>query len=75
MDDTRAASDLAIFVNGAPHQMPAGSSVADLVRTLGLLPAQVAVERNQQIVRRADHATTQLSAGDELEVVTLFGGG
>lgn len=66
---------IAITVNGAPKQVPAGSSVADLVASLGLKPQQVAVERNKQIVRRQDHATTALEAGDRLEVVTFFGGG
>lgn len=64
-----------IRVNGALRPVPAGCTVSQLLDLLGVKPAQAAVERNQQIVRRADHATTQLSAGDELEVVTLFGGG
>lgn len=66
---------LTVSVNGEPRALPAGSTVADLVAALGLLPAQVAVERNQQIVRRAEHATTALAEGDRLEVVTFFGGG
>ena len=67
--------DLAIHVNGEPRTMPAGSSVADLVLVLGLVPTQVAVERNKEIVRRADHAATALADGDRIEVVTFFGGG
>ncbi len=66
---------LNITVNGETRAVPAGSTVADLVVALGLVPAQVAVERNKVIVRRADHATTPLADGDRLEVVTLFGGG
>jgi sulfur carrier protein len=62
-------------VNGQPRPVPAGSTVADLLVALGLKPAQVAVERNKQIVRRADHGATRLEAGDRLEVVTFFGGG
>jgi sulfur carrier protein len=34
-----------------------------------------AVERNRTLVRRADHATTVLTDGDVLEIVTLVGGG
>lgn len=67
--------DLSITVNGEPRNVPEGSTVGDLVRALGLLPQQVAVERNKEIVRRADHATTVLAGGDRLEVVTFFGGG
>lgn len=69
------ASTLAITVNGEPRAVPQGSSVADLVALLGLRSEQVAVERNRQIVRRAEHAATVLADGDRLEVVTFFGGG
>ena len=48
--------DLALTVNGEARTMPVGSTVADLVAALGCKPTQVAVERNREIVRRADHA-------------------
>ena len=64
-----------VTVNGEERAMPPGATVASLVQALGLPPAQVAVERNRVIVRRADHASTPLADGDRLEVVTLFGGG
>lgn len=67
--------ELELQVNGEPRRVPAGSTVADLVAALGLAPAQVAVERNKLLVRRAEHAATVLAAGDRIEVVTLFGGG
>ena len=67
--------DIEVTVNGAPRQVPAGSSVADLIAALGFQPKQVAVERNKVIVRRDDHAGTTLEPGDCLEVVTFFGGG
>lgn len=66
---------LSITVNGQARTIRAPATVADLVRELGLQPSQVAVERNKQLVRRAEHAHTLLAAGDQLEVVTFFGGG
>ncbi len=69
------SASIAITVNGERRELPAGSTVADLVAALGWKPAQVAVERNKQLVRRADHAATPLADGDRLEVVTFFGGG
>jgi len=45
------------------------------VATLALPATRVAVERNRELVRRADHARTALCEGDRLEVVTLVGGG
>ena len=64
-----------VIVNGEPHQVEEGSTVADLVRGLGLDTRHVAVERNREIVPRTAHADTTLAAGDRLEIVTFVGGG
>ena len=69
------ADNFEVTLNGEPRQVEPGMSVAQLVAALGLAPKQVAVERNKEIVRRADHATTALQPGDRLEIVTFFGGG
>ena len=62
-------------MNGDERELPAGSSVADLVRALDLCAEQVAVERNQRLVPRREHATALLAEGDRIEIVTLVGGG
>ncbi|HED64439.1 MAG TPA: sulfur carrier protein ThiS [Planctomycetes bacterium] len=64
-----------ILLNGESRELPEGSTIATLVASLDLRPEQVAVERNRELVPRAEHATTALAEGDELEVVTLVGGG
>lgn len=64
-----------IELNGERTELPLNTSVAQLVRRLELAPEQVAVERNRRIVRRAEHASVVLVAGDVIEVVTLVGGG
>lgn len=69
------ADRIELTVNGEPRTLAVGSTVADLVAALNLKPQQVAVERNKQIVRRDDHAATLLANGDQVEVVTFFGGG
>ena len=69
------ATSIKVQVNGESRELPEGSSIAELVEQLGLRPQVVAVERNRALVPRAQHAQTQLEAGDELEVVTLVGGG
>ena len=52
-----------------------GTTVAALIGELGLGDRRVAVERNREVVPRAEHATTVLAAGDRLELVTFVGGG
>jgi thiazole synthase len=64
-----------ITLNGEPRDVPESLSVAELLRHLGVQPEHVAVEVNRALVSRARHAETALAAGDELEIVTLVGGG
>lgn len=64
-----------IVINGQARSMNAGTTVADLIGELGLAGRPVAVERNREVVPRAQHASTVLAAGDHLEVVTFVGGG
>jgi sulfur carrier protein len=64
-----------VFVNGESRQINDGTSVAELVRSLGVTQPHVAVELNLEVVPRARHSETTLHDGDRLEVVTLVGGG
>ena len=64
-----------ITVNGKPREVESGATVASLLELLGLEPRGLAVERNLELVPRANHAQTPLAPGDRLEVVTLVGGG
>lgn len=63
-----------ITVNGEARELPEGATVAELVAALGI-SGPVAVERNRDVVPRAEHATTRLADGDQLEVVHFVGGG
>lgn len=65
---------LEITVNGKDREIPAGTTVSTLLAELGV-KGRVAVERNQDIVPRAEHAHVELEHGDVIEVVTFVGGG
>ena len=67
--------EVEVQVNGEPRRLPAGSTVDDLVRSLGRDPRTVAVEYNGEILRRAGYAATALAAGDRLEIVHFVQGG
>jgi thiazole synthase len=69
------APELTLTVNGAPRRIAIGSSIADLVTTLELNPAKVAVERNGEIAPRSTLAQVALAEGDVLEIVHFVGGG
>jgi sulfur carrier protein len=66
---------LDLLVNGEPFRLAAGGTVLDLLAGLGRDPRTVAVERNGDLVRRADFAATRLAAGDRIEVVHFVQGG
>jgi thiazole synthase len=64
-----------ITLNGERREVPGPLSLAELLRHLGVRAEHVAVEVNRDLVTRSRHAETVLAEGDELEVVTLVGGG
>ena len=64
-----------ITVNGEAREVPARTTVRGLVELLGLTDGPVAVERNREVVPRAEHLSTELGAGDVLEIVHFVGGG
>jgi sulfur carrier protein len=64
-----------ITVNGEIREVPSGVSVRALVELLGLTEGPVAVERNREVVPRAEHTSTELCSGDVVEIVHFVGGG
>jgi sulfur carrier protein len=64
-----------LTVNGESRDIPDGLTVRGLIEHLGLTDGPVAVERNREVVPRAEHATVELRAGDVLEIVHFVGGG
>ena len=64
-----------IEVNGEVRQVADALTVSALLSLLGVGDGPVAVERNRQIVPRAEHGSTELADGDKLEVVHFVGGG
>lgn len=64
-----------LTVNGEPAEHADGLTVSALLAELKLDPRRLAVERNKLIVRRAQFDRAALTDGDELEIVTLVGGG
>ena len=64
-----------LMVNGDEFDFSAGNTVRQLLEQLHLMSRPVAVERNGQIVPHSTFDQAELLEGDNLEVVTLVGGG
>lgn len=66
-----------LSVNGRARDLPASSSVRDVLAATGIDPAQrgIAVAVDGQVVARADWAARRLSVDARVEVVRATAGG
>lgn len=64
-----------VLVNGDALELKDGATLMDLLETLELGQAKVAIELNQNIVPRSQHAQQQLNPNDNIEIVHAIGGG
>ena len=66
---------MVITVNGERRDVPAGLTIRGLLDHLGLTQGPVAVERNREVLPRAEHAEKSVAEGDVFELVHFVGGG
>jgi thiazole synthase len=66
---------LTVTINGETRSLSGAMSVRDLLSSLGMDPAKIAVERNLEIVPRSQYGAVQVGQGDRLEIVHFIGGG
>ena len=70
-----APGTVEVVVNGKAAIMPTGATIHDFLVSKRMTDAMAIVERNGFIVPRAAYGSTELQAGDRLEVVHAVGGG
>ena len=66
---------ITITVNGSPVEIEAPMTVEQLLDTVDVPPNYLAVEVNADVVPRQEYGERVVGAGDDVEVVTLVGGG
>jgi sulfur carrier protein len=66
---------ITVKVNGELQNCSPNTVLPNFLKQLGMNPRLVAVEYNGEILHRQLWETTQLQAGDRLEIVTIVGGG
>jgi len=64
-----------ITLNGEKKQVPDAITVLGLLEFLQVQHQRVAVERNEELVKKTAYAETLVREGDQLEVVSFMGGG
>lgn len=69
------SSPITLRVNGESRTCVAQTKLPDLLEQLGFHPRSIAVEYNGEILHRQFWSETQVQEGDNIEVVTIVGGG
>lgn len=64
-----------VIVNGERMALPEGMTLRGLIERQGLGSAACAAEVNKRLVPRREQESTLLQDGDQVELVTLIGGG
>ncbi len=64
-----------IQVNGEEREVSLNLSLQALINHLNLPPERIAIELNQNVVRRSDWPAMLLAEGDRVEIVHFVGGG
>ena len=64
-----------LTVNGRASEVAEGTSLTELVESLGLRPGSVVVEHNGTALLRSELAGAVLADGDRLELVRAVAGG
>lgn len=66
---------MTVTINGESREIPNGLSVAEMLAHLGIAGDRVAIERNRDILPRAEWQGTAVAASDVYEIVHFVGGG
>lgn len=66
---------LNLRINGEDREVVDNLSLRELVTQLDLTPERIAIELNQNVVRRADWPSTVLKENDRVEIAHFVGGG
>ena len=64
-----------INVNGKSSEYSGPPVLSELLRSLGIDPKKVAVERNLRVVPRSGMECEPVESGDRFEIIRLVGGG
>jgi len=66
---------ISITLNGAPHQVPPGQTLDQLIAALSLENQALALAVNRNVVPRKAWQDKTLQSQDQVEIVRAIGGG
>lgn len=66
---------MTVTINGERREIPDGLNIVKLLDHLGMSNGRVAIERNLDVLPRAQWQDTQVQSNDSFEIVHFVGGG
>lgn len=66
---------MTVTINGESREVPDGVNIHGMLEHLGMPRDRVAIERNLNILPRANWDKTQVEPNDRFEIVQFVGGG
>jgi len=64
-----------VKINGEMKQIPPGINLAELLKHLELPAERLAVELNEEVIRRVNWESVKVKDADKIEIVHFVGGG
>ncbi len=64
-----------VYVNGERQLFDKGTTIRDILNHFGIESKRMAVERNEEVVKRSEWDTTEVREDDQLELLEFVGGG
>ena len=64
-----------VTINGERRALEEGTTVSQMLESLGIVSERVVVEVNLTILKRAQLSGTRLNESDQVEIVHFVGGG
>ena len=65
---------ITVQINGADREVPEGN-VVTMLESIGIAPASVVLEINEEVAPRGSWPERQVHAGDRIEILKFVGGG
>ena len=66
---------MVVRINGVAREVAEGIRLSELLSTLDIQLAGIAVEVNREVVPKRLHTETILNNGDKIEIIRMVGGG
>lgn len=64
-----------VFINGETREIPSEVNLSELLKNLSLPSERVAIELNEEVVRKRDWENIKVAYADKIEIIHFVGGG